>query len=72
MKTYMLEVQLANERPSKRLLIPKIKALRLHGPSASLVFVTYFYRKLERMNHVHHTNFIRNLAQVGAVFKRHR
>ena len=72
MKTYMLKVQLANERPSKRLLIPKIKALRLHGPSASLVFVAHFYRKLERIYHVHYTNFIRNLAQVGAVVKGHR
>lgn len=72
MKTYMLEVQLTNERQSERLLIPKIKALRLHGPSASLVFVAHFYRKLERINHVHYTNFIRNLAQVGAVVKGHR
>ena len=66
----MLEVQLANERQFERFSNSPyyiINALGQHGPSASLIFLTHFYRELERMNHVHYTYFIRNLFQVGAI-----
>ena len=70
----MLEVQLANERQFERFSNSPyyiINALGQHGPSASLIFLTHFYRELERMNHVHYTYFIRNLFQVGAIVKNH-